>query len=83
VTSSSGLRKFQADGFLFDRVYQALIRKKKNSWKQYCNTTSPGNPRNEAYKLSSGKTRNTVKLTMLQKTDGSKTANMKETLKMR
>jgi len=22
VTSGSGLRKFQADGFLFDRVYQ-------------------------------------------------------------
>jgi hypothetical protein len=28
VTSSSGLRKFQADGFLFDRVYifMAMIR---------------------------------------------------------
>jgi len=25
VTSSSGLRKFQADGFLFDRVYQVLL----------------------------------------------------------
>jgi len=23
VTSGSGLRKFQADGFLFDRVYKA------------------------------------------------------------
>jgi len=25
VTSGSGLRKFQADGFLFDRVYQKHI----------------------------------------------------------
>jgi len=24
VTSGSGLRKFQADGFLFDRVYQTI-----------------------------------------------------------
>jgi len=36
VTSGSGLRKFQADGFLFDRVYrhsddeQLLVR---NVWK--------------------------------------------------
>jgi len=34
------------------------------------------------YELTSGKTRNMVKLTTLQKTDGSKTANMKETLKI-
>jgi len=26
VTSGSGLRKFQADGFLFDRVYHRWIR---------------------------------------------------------
>jgi len=25
VTSGSGLRKFQADGFLFDRVYQCQV----------------------------------------------------------
>jgi len=27
VTSSSGLRKFQADGFLFDRVYKLTSMK--------------------------------------------------------
>jgi len=33
--------------------YQAAIRKEKiNSWKQYCNTTSPSNPWNEAYNLA-------------------------------
>jgi len=26
VTSGSGLKKFQTDGFLFDRVYHTLIR---------------------------------------------------------
>jgi len=25
VTSGSGLRKFQADGFLFDRVYMGML----------------------------------------------------------
>jgi hypothetical protein len=32
------------------------------------------------YKLASGKTQNTAALTTLQKPDGSKTANMTETL---
>jgi hypothetical protein len=63
------------------KKYQAAIRKEKiNSWKQYCNITSPSNPWNEAYKLASGKTRNTVTLTTLQKPDGSRTANIKETI---
>jgi ribonuclease HI len=64
------------------KKYQAAIRKEKiNSWKKYCNNTSPGNPWNEAYKQASGKTRKTVTLTTLQKPDGSTTANIKETMK--
>jgi hypothetical protein len=64
------------------RKYQAAIRKEKiNSRKHYCNTTSPSNPWNEAYKLASGKTRNIRTLTTLEKPDGSKTANIKETMK--
>jgi hypothetical protein len=51
------------------KKYQAEIRKEKNSWKQYCNT-SPNNPWNAAYKLASGKTRRTDTLTMLQKPNG-------------
>jgi len=36
------------------KKYQAAIRKEKiNSRKRYCNTTSLGNPWNEAYKLAS------------------------------
>ena len=54
----------------------AIRKEKINSWKQYCNTTSPSNPWNEAYKLASGKTRNTVTLTTLQKPGGTKTANI-------
>jgi len=30
VTSGSGLRKFQADGFLFDRVYNYTFSSDKN-----------------------------------------------------
>jgi hypothetical protein len=33
VTSGSGLRKFQADGFLFDRVYNELFLK---NLKKFC-----------------------------------------------
>jgi hypothetical protein len=42
--------------------------------------SSPGNPCNEAYKLASKKKRNTVKLTMLRKTDGSNPTNIIEIL---
>jgi hypothetical protein len=67
-----------------EKKYQAAIRKEKiNSWKQYCNT-SPSNPWNKAYKLASGKTRNTATMTTLQKKpDGSKTANIIETMKIK
>jgi len=38
VTSDSGLRKFQADGFLFDRVYKILVHLalRLNSALNYC-----------------------------------------------
>jgi hypothetical protein len=62
------------------KKYQAAIRNEKiNSWKEYCNATSLNNPWNAVYKLASGKTRNTVALTTLEKPDGSKTANMIDT----
>jgi len=62
------------------RKYQAAIREEKiNSCKQYCNTSS-NNPCNAVYKRASGKTRNTVALTTLKKPDGSKIANMIDTL---
>jgi len=41
-------------------------KERESKLMEYCNTTSPGNPWNEAYKLASGKTRNAVKLTTLQ-----------------
>jgi hypothetical protein len=64
------------------KKYQAAIMKEKiNSWKHYCNTTSLSNPQKEAYKLASGKTRNIITLTTLQKSDSSKTANIMETMK--
>jgi hypothetical protein len=76
-------RENRRNQYIEGKSYQAAIRKEKiNSWKQYCNTTSPSNPWNKAYKLASGNTRNTVTLITLQKTDGSKTANMTGTLKL-
>jgi len=32
VTSNSGLRKFQADGFLFDGVYKLLMTRSIEQW---------------------------------------------------
>jgi len=32
VTSGSGLRKFQADGFLFDRVYTVWCARRLHKW---------------------------------------------------
>ena len=61
--------------------YETAMRKAKiNSWNQYCDTTSPSNRWNEAFELASGKTRNIVTLSTLQKRDGSKTANIIETV---
>ena len=54
-------------------TYQAIIRKEKtNSWKQYCTATSPINPWNEVYKLTSGNVNYATKTRWL------KTANMIE-----
>ena len=80
--NSEELREIRKNQYIKGKKkYQAAIRKAKiNSWKQYCNT-SPSNPWNEAYKLASRKTRNTVTRTTLQKPDGSKTANIIETMK--
>jgi predicted O-linked N-acetylglucosamine transferase (SPINDLY family) len=62
------------------RKYQTAIRKEKiNSWKQYCNTSS-NNPWNAVYKLTSGKTQNTVALTTLKKNHTVKKANVIDTL---
>jgi len=76
------LRENRKNQYIAGKKVQAAIRKENiNSWKHYCNTTSPSNPWNEAYKLVSGKTRNTTMLTTLQKSDGSKTANIRQTMK--
>ena len=44
VTSGSGLRKFQADGFLFDKVYKLLITVSKLKSLHSQNRINAGNP---------------------------------------
>jgi hypothetical protein len=84
TTNNEELRESRRKEYTEDKKkYQATIKKEKiNSWKQYCNTTSPNNPWNEAYRLASGKARNTTTFTTLQKPDGSRTANIKETIQL-
>jgi hypothetical protein len=65
-----------------DRVPSSNKKEISRSWKQYCTATSPINPWNEVYKLATCKTRNKSTITTLQKTNGSKTANLTETLKL-
>lgn len=63
------------------KKYQAAIRKEKTkSWKQHCTITTPNNPWNDVYRLAAGKTRESLMLTTLIKSDGTRTANMDETL---
>jgi hypothetical protein len=61
-------------------MYQAEIRKEKHMEKILQHISEQ--PWNEAYKFASGKTRNRATLTTLQKPDGSKTANVTDTLKL-
>jgi invasion protein IalB len=61
--------------------YQSAIKKEKPiSWKKHCTATSPTNPCTEIYKIASGKTRQEITMTTLQKPDGTNTADMIETL---
>ena len=67
---------FEAKG-----IYQACIKKeKRESWKQYCNLTASTNPWNEIYKIASGKAKDRVIITTLEKSDGSLTSSFRETL---
>jgi hypothetical protein len=48
--SNEDLRESRKNRYM---TYQAAIRKDKtSSWKQYCNTTIPGNPWDEVYNLA-------------------------------
>ena len=84
TTSDEALRESRKKQYTKAKTqYQAAIKKEKiESWKQYCTVTSPNNPWNEVYKLATSKTRNNVTLTTPHKPDGSKTANMTETLRL-
>jgi len=65
------------------KEYQAAIRREKiRSWKKYCMTISQNNPWNEVYKLANNKTRSKQMITILQKSDGTKTETMIETLQL-
>jgi hypothetical protein len=64
-------------------TYQAKIKREKlKSWKEYCNLTPCANPWNAVYKLASNKTKRSLKMTNLQKSDGSLTSDLNETLKV-
>lgn len=63
------------------RNYQNAIKQNKfNSWKEYCNITTSSNPWNAAYKIASGKIRNTSILSTLKKSDGTYTEGLADTM---
>jgi uncharacterized protein YktA (UPF0223 family) len=61
--------------------YEAKIKNATlQSWKQNCNKTSSTNPWNTVYKSAAGKLNNIKIISTLQKTNGSNTENLRETL---
>jgi hypothetical protein len=62
--------------------YQVKIKNAKiQSWKQYCNKVSSTNPWNIAYKSAAGKINKRQIMSTLQKTNGSHTENLRETIR--
>ena len=53
-----------------------IKREKSRSWNEYCNMTTFTNPWNEVYKLAVGNRNSSTQVTMLQKPDGSLTADI-------
>jgi hypothetical protein len=61
--------------------HQAKINHSKiQSWKQYCNKSSAINPWNIVYKSAAGKINNCQIISTLQKTNGSHTEDIRETI---
>jgi phosphatidate phosphatase PAH1 len=57
-----------------------IIKKKFNSWKEYCNVTSSSNPWSHVYKLATGKVRGNTIMTTLRKPNGTETSSILETI---
>jgi len=49
VTSGSGLRKFQADGFLLDRVY--MLRQRKSMTQRYISVDGETTQKGKQFKM--------------------------------
>jgi len=63
-------------------TYAAIIkREKSNSWKEYCNISTATNPWGVIYNLATGRGNIRAQITILNKPDGTQTANTKETLR--
>jgi hypothetical protein len=64
-------------------TYSAAIKREKiRSWKEYCNLTTATNPWNMVYKIVADKTKASIIITTLQKSDGTLTASTTETLNL-
>jgi len=59
-----------------------MKREKLNSWKEYCNLTPCTNPWNAVYKLARNKTKRSLPMKTLQRTDGSFTSDLNETVQV-
>jgi len=84
TTSNDELRQNRKNQYTkAKKEYQAAITTEKiRSWKQYCTTTSPNNPWNEVYKIANNRTRSKQMITILQKSDETKTDTMIEALQL-
>jgi len=63
--------------------YQAAIKREKlKSWKEFCTITTSTNPWNVVYKLATNKLKSSPTMTTIQKTDGSYTESLEETMQV-
>lgn len=82
TTNNQALREIRKNQYLEEkRKYEREIKKQKhNSWKEYCSLTPTNNPWNAVYRLATGKGRKHAQLTTLEKSDGTMTQNLTETM---
>jgi len=82
TTNNEDLRESHKNQYHEEKTkYQAAIKKGKiESWKEFCNLTLFTNPRNAIYKFASNKVKRSGILSTLQKTDGSLTTDINETI---
>jgi len=67
----------------WDLIRRLRVKREKiRSWKEYCEVSTTTNPWGAIYKIAAGKRNTRTQITTLRKSDGTFTADTKETLSL-